>query len=155
MFASRKSCNGEGNEYLQTGDHHFTFPLTSGTNDIVKQNREGIGNHEPLFVVVNPYKSARAFLKEDGSFFNSDNNDILISAIKKSEVGDKVCIRSYNTSGKNQQVTLHCFGNMSHIIKTNLIEQSLQSIQNQNSPNNLKMEFGKNAIETFTVEIKK
>src|SRR6185312_7532179 len=82
LFASRRSCHGEGNEYLQTGDHHFTFPFTSGTNNLLQQNREGIGNHEPLFVVVNPYISRKAILQEDGSFFNSDNNDILISAIK-------------------------------------------------------------------------
>ncbi|HET7116623.1 MAG TPA: glycosyl hydrolase-related protein [Hanamia sp.] len=155
LFASRKSCNGEGNDYLQTGDHHFTFPFTSGSNDIMKQNREGISNHEPLFVVVNLYKSAKAFLKEDGSFFNLDNKDVLISAIKKSEDGDKVCIRSYNVSGKNQEATLHCFGNMTHPVKTNLIEQPLLSLQNQNTHNNLKLKFEKNSIETFTAEIKK
>jgi alpha-mannosidase len=155
LFASRKSCNGEGNEYLQTGDHHFTFPFTSGSNDIPKQNREGIGNHEPLFVVVNPYKSAKAFLKEDGSFFNFDNNDILISAIKKSEDGDKICIRLYNTSEKTQDATLHSFGSMSHSVRTNLIEQPLQSIYNQNSPNTIKLKFEKNAIETLSTEIRK
>ena len=155
LFASRKSCNGEGNEYLQTGDHHFTFPFTSGSNNLLQQNREGIGNHEPLFVVVNPYISRKAILEEDGSFFNSDNNDILISAIKKSEEGDKVCIRSYNTSGKNQEATLYCFGNMTYPVKTNLIEQPLQSFKNQNSPNTIKLNFEKNAIETFTADITK
>lgn len=155
LFASRKSCNGEGNEYLQTGDHHFNFPFTSGSNDLLQQNREGIANHEPLFVVVNPYKSSKVFLKEDGSFFNSDNNDILISAIKKSEDGDKVCIRLYNTSGNGQEVSLHSFGSMSHPIKTNLIEQPLQSIQNQNTPKTIKLKFEKNAIETFTTEVEK
>ncbi len=155
LFASRKSCNGEGNEYLQTGDHHFTFPFTSGSNNLLQQNREGIGNHEPLFVVVNPYISRKAILEEDGSFFNSDNNDILISAIKKSEEGDKVCIRSYNTSGKNQEATLYCFGNMTYPVKTNLIEQPLQSFRNQNSPNTIKLNFEKNAIETFTTDITK
>jgi len=155
LFASRRSCHGEGNEYLQTGDYHFTFPFTSGSNNLLQQNREGIGNHEPLFVAVNPYISRKAILQEDGSFFNSDNNDILISAIKKSEDGDKVCIRLYNTSGNAYDTTLHCFRNMSHPVRTNLIEQPLQSIQNQSSPNAIKLKFEKNAIETFTAGIAK
>ncbi len=155
LFASRKSCNGEGNDYLQTGGHHFTFPFTSGANGLLKQNREGINNHVPLFVVVSPYKSSHAFLKEDGSFFNSGNNDILISAIKKSEDGDKVCIRLYNASGNAQGATLHCFGGMSNPMRTNLIEQPLQLIQTQNTPNNIKLKFEKNAIETLTTEVKK
>ena len=29
LLASRKSCHGEGNEYLQTGNHFFTFSMTS------------------------------------------------------------------------------------------------------------------------------
>ncbi len=153
LLASRKSCNGEGNDYLQTGDHHFSFPFTSGSHNLLQQNREGIGNHEPLFVVVNPYKSSKVFLKEDGSFFNSDNNDILISAIKKSEDGDRVCVRLYNASGNAQEANLHCFENMSHVMKTNLIEQSLQSLPNQNTPNTLKLKFEKNGIETFVTNV--
>ena len=41
LFASRKSCHWEGNEYLQTGDHHFTFPFTSGSDEFIgtKQGR--------------------------------------------------------------------------------------------------------------------
>ncbi|HSN08507.1 MAG TPA: glycosyl hydrolase-related protein, partial [Hanamia sp.] len=153
LFASRKSCNWEGNDYLQTGDHHFTFPFTSGSADLLQQNREGISNHVPLFVVVDPYRAAHASLKESYSFFNSGNKDILISAIKKSEDGDKVCIRLYNTSGSRQEATLHSFANMSHSTKTNLIEQPLQLLQHQNNPNTLKLEFNKNAIETLTTVV--
>ncbi|MGB8317686.1 MAG: glycoside hydrolase family 38 C-terminal domain-containing protein, partial [Ignavibacteriaceae bacterium] len=29
LLASRRSCHWQGNEYLQTGDHHFEFSLTS------------------------------------------------------------------------------------------------------------------------------
>ena len=29
LLASRRSCHWEGNEYLQTGDHHFRFSITS------------------------------------------------------------------------------------------------------------------------------
>ena len=70
-------------------------------------------------------------------------------------MGFKVCIRSYNTSGKNQEATLYCFGNMTYPVKTNLIEQPLQSFKNQNSPNTIKLNFEKNAIETFTTDITK
>ena len=87
------------------------------------------------------------------SFFNSDNNDILISAIKKSEDGDKVCIRLYNTSGSAKEATLHSFANMSHSTETNLIEQPLQLIQHQTNPNNINLQFKNNAIETLTTVV--
>lgn len=46
-------------------------------------------------------------------------------------------------------------GEMEHLVKTNLIEQPLQLLQNQNSLNTIKLKFEKNSIETFTTEIKK
>ena len=121
--------------------------------NLLEQNREGIGNHVPLFAVVDPYQADHPSLKETKSFFNSGNKDILISAIKKSEDGDKVCIRLYNTSGSSQEATLHSFANMSHVTKTNLIEQPLQLLQHQNNSNTIQLQFKKNDIETLTTVV--
>jgi alpha-mannosidase len=42
LLASRRSCNGNGNWYPQTGDHHYRFPITSTTGGWRARWREGI-----------------------------------------------------------------------------------------------------------------
>lgn len=154
LFASRKSIHGLGNEYLQTGDHHFTFSFTSsGTSDLVAQNMQGIGNHVPLFSVANPLSCSASSLYDRYSFLNTDNQNILITALKKAEDEDKITVRFYNASGKEQEVKLNFFRRPTNTMKTNIIEEVLQPLQSQDESNAIKLEVGKYSIETLNTNL--
>lgn len=151
LLASRKSCNSLGNEYLQTGDHHFTFSFTSGKDNLPEQDLKGIGNHVPLFVVTDPYRNSQSFLQENGSFLNMDNPDIIITAVKKAEDNDHVCVRFYNTSDKSQPVSLRFFRNLTGAVQTNLIEQPEKPSITTPQKNILRLQAGKYDIETWLI----
>ncbi|TAN14251.1 MAG: hypothetical protein EPN37_11940 [Chitinophagaceae bacterium] len=150
LLASRMSCNAQGNEYLQTGDHRFTFPFTSGEDDLSSQDKKGISNHVPLFVAVNPYRSDHPSLSESLSFLRTGSRDIIITAVKKAEEDDKVCVRFYNLSGKMQQVPLIFFRNIRNMTETNLIEKPLASSKNDSAGNETGLSAEKYGIETYT-----
>ena len=47
LLASRRSCHGEGNWYLQEGDHHYRFSLTSHAAGWRNGYRAGIAANSP------------------------------------------------------------------------------------------------------------
>ena len=52
LLASRRSCHGEGNFYLQPGDHSYSFTLTSGTGDWKNTLQNGKQPNMPLQPLV-------------------------------------------------------------------------------------------------------
>jgi alpha-mannosidase len=149
LLASRKSCHGEGNEYLQTGDHYFSFSLTSSQPDWKQGYKPALQANEKLLAVNDPvpYKDAR--LPEKLSFFGISASNVLISTIKKDEKEPSVIIRLIEMEGKDSTVTLKSFKQFESIDQTNLIEETLNS---NSLKNGASLSIGHQAIETFRLK---
>jgi alpha-mannosidase len=150
LISSRRSCHGEGNEYLQTGDHTFSFSLTSHKPDWENRFRPGMEANEKLRAVFQPEPYAEASLPEELSFFSVDQDNLLISTVKKSEDEDAAVIRLYNISGKETEVRIKEFKNFSQAYKLNLIEEQVSPIPLQDG--SFLQKIGKFAIETYSVK---
>ena len=147
LLASRKSCHWEGNDFLQAGDHHFAFSITSHQPDWKNGYRFGRQANEKLHVVINPQKKKNANLPEVLSFFSTGDNNIIISAIKKCEDDNSLILRLFETEGKSINSHLNTYFNLNDALKTNIIEEEGEKIPV--SKNQLNFEIGKYAIETY------
>ncbi|MDX1700039.1 MAG: glycoside hydrolase family 38 C-terminal domain-containing protein, partial [Melioribacteraceae bacterium] len=147
LLASRKSCHSEGNEYLQTGDHHYFFSFTSHRSGWENGLKLGKGANEKLFVVVNPKQYNDSFLPEQESFFSVDRENVIVSTIKKAEDDNSVIVRIYDLSGESEQIELNCNRDILNAIRTNLIEEGNEELEsNQKS---VSLNLGKYSIETI------
>ena len=80
------------------------------------------------------------------SFFNTSDDMVRISTIKKSE-DDHVIMRLVEMEGINKQTSVNLSKSFSELIKTNLIEEEQENM-NQ-SGENIRVNIGNNAIETY------
>jgi alpha-mannosidase len=106
LLASRRSCHGQGNWYLQEGDHHYRFSLTSHETGWRSGYKDGIGAGDDLRAVVGPRAVTGAALPEKGSFFAFSAGNVLIGTIKKAEDDNGVILRCYDIEGKPAEVRL-------------------------------------------------
>ena len=150
LFASRRSCHGEGNEYLQTGDHYFSFTLTSHKPGWENGYRTGMEANEKLRAVFLPNSFATASLPEELSFFSSDKDNLIISTVKKAEDYNTTVIRLYNISGKETEVRIKGFKGFSNVSKSSLIEEPANAITTENGC--IHQTIGKYSIETYIVK---
>jgi len=148
LLASRKSCHGLGNDYLQTGDHEFIFSLNSHKPGWENGYRFGVEANEKLHVVSDFQTFADADLSEEMSFFSLDADNVIISVLKKATDSDEVVIRAYELEGLDTTVKLESAFKFQSIAKTNLIEQVLD----QPAKVDMQMNLGRFAIETFLLK---
>ncbi|MDO5977894.1 glycosyl hydrolase-related protein [Flavivirga spongiicola] len=149
LLASHKSCHGEGNWYHQTGDHHFKFSIKSHKPSDKTSYQFGTSSNHPLRTVLKIKTNKEGKLPSDMSFFNVSDSMVRISTIKKSEDDDNVIMRLVEMGGSDKQTTVNLSQPFSELIKTNLIEEEENNI-NQ-SGKNMDISIGKNAIETYKI----
>jgi len=147
LLASRRSCHGEGNEYLQTGNHYFSFSLNSHQAGWEYGYFPGKQANEKLFLVVNPKAYADASHPQEKSFFSVENDNIIISTIKKAEDDQSIVLRMYDIKGVNSEVSLHSDLKFTKAISTNLIEEEIEKIPIEK--NIVKINIGHHSIETI------
>ncbi len=155
LFASRRSCHGEGNEYLQTGNHYFKFSMSSHNPGWINGYKFGRQANEAMFVVVNPKPFATANLPQEKSFFSfnnpkGDSEDVIISTIKKADDDNSVIVRIYDIKGENRNVVLKSANDFKSAIITNLIEEEIKEIPAEK--NKVKVELGHHSIETIKLK---
>lgn len=150
LFASRKSCHGEGNDYHQTGHHHFVFSITSHEQGWKNGFRFGKESNEPLFSVIALEQFANAILNESESFLRIGNSDVVVTAMKKAENENGVVIRFYNLDGNDSKVKLQLFKEFNQAFKTNLIEEEEAKLKLNKK--DLKVDIGK--FEIGTIKLK-
>jgi len=152
LLASRRSCHGLGNEYLQTGDHYFNFSFTSHASGWGNGFRFGKEANEKLHVVVNPRQYSNAYLPSEKSFFSIDNKDIIVSATKKCDDDNSIILRLYNISDMDKDITINTENIFSNAILTNIIEEEHNSLNYTSGK--IKLKIGHNAIETIKLKLK-
>ena len=123
LLASRRSCNQQGNWYLQPGDHSFHFSVTSHKNDWRSNFHSSVGAAQPMPVVVDPARTGSQ-LPESLSFFSVDQANALISTIKKSENSQHAVLRLYDIAGRATNVQLNSFFQLNGLEPTSLIEEA-------------------------------
>ena len=128
LFASRKSCHGEGNEYRQYGDHHFSFSLYTNSPGWKNSFREGKQSRSRPYVVIDPGETKNGSLPEELSFFSTSGDLSLISALKMSESGDSFIMRLYSLDNKKVSDNVTSFFKVTNAEETNLIEEYLSPL---------------------------
>lgn len=128
LFASRKSCHGEGNEYRQYGDHHFSFSLYTQSPGWENGFRQGKQARSNPYVVIDPGEIKNGLLPEDYSFFSTSGDLTVISAIKKSESGDSFIMRLYSLDDRKVNDKVNSFFKVIKAAETNLIEEQLSPV---------------------------
>jgi alpha-mannosidase len=147
LLASRKSCHWEGNEYSQAGNHSYRYMLTSNGANEVMGDRLAKQHNDPLYIVVNPERSISANLPESVSFISLDNENVIISAVKKSEVDNDLVVRMYDAEGVRNEVNLKVWQKVEASFHTNIIEEDPKRTEDLLVP--------KYSIETFKLQLEK
>jgi alpha-mannosidase len=148
LLASRRSCHGEGNWYLQEGDHNFRFSMTSHGPGWRNGYKRGIQPNRPLIAVnAMPRTDAAAWLPGTMSFLSSSAPNVLVSAIKKAEDDDSLILRVYDIEGKDTEPNLRLFVPIEAAEKTNIIEKDGTPLELGTS--GLTVKIGHHAVETL------
>jgi len=122
LLASRRSCHGQGNWYLQEGDHEYRFSITSHVTGWRNGVKPGIGANVPFFMTVGGASAASGSLPEEMSFFKISANNVVVSTIKKAEDDDSVIVRCYDIEGRPADVEIASFAPFAKAELTNMIE---------------------------------
>jgi alpha-mannosidase len=151
LLASRRSCNGEGNWYVQAGDHHYSFAITSHEGGWRNGWRDGIAANHPLIPVINLKARTDASLPESKSFFSLSESNVVISTIKKCEDDNSVVVRLYDIEGRDTQPSLASFLPVSEAKHVNIIEEPDANMD----PNGheVRVPVGRHAIETVKLSL--
>ena len=150
LFASRQSCHGEGNDYLQTGDHSFLFSLTSSTADWRSSYKSGLQANEKLIAMVasKPYYDAE--LPEELSFIGNVADNLMVTTMKKAENSQDIIIRMVEMEGKDTLSKIDLFQPVKKMKKVNLIEEPFRD---PDPVIDLNIDIGHHAIETYSIEL--
>ncbi|HBH82269.1 MAG TPA: alpha-mannosidase [Bacteroidales bacterium] len=151
LFASRKSCHWEGNDYIQLGDHHFSFSLYIHEPGWKNGFRSGKQGQNKLYSTMDPISGSSRPLPEEQSFFSVSGELMMFTALKKSEDDNSITLRMTDMSGAEQNIELEMFMPLTKIYKTNLIEEE-EKVSNL-SGKSFNLKVGKNSIETFKLKL--
>ena len=149
LLASRKSCHGLGNWYLQEGDHFFHFSLFSHESGWQNGYRLGKQPNHPLQAVAKTESTGKEKLPSEKSFCSLENSNIIISTIKKCDDDNTVILRSYEMEGKDSDVVVNWFTPVIRIERTNLIEEEGKILPLKDKI--IQMKVGHNAIEAVKI----
>lgn len=147
LLASRRSCHGEGNWYLQAGDHSYHFSLSSYDGNWRGGYRFGMESNLPLFPVTHPRSGMTGYLPEMKSFCSVSAENLIVSTVKKCETDDSVVIRCFDIEGRDTNAAVLWFTDVGELYRTSMIEEEPQSLPMGNKAINIHV--GHHAIETF------
>ncbi len=109
LLASRKSCHGLGNYYLQAGDHSYRFSLFSHGGGAENGRRMGVAANSPLIAVTQTGAPARADQPEARSFFGVSASNVVITTVKKAEDEDAIAVRCCEMDGRGAEASITSF----------------------------------------------
>ncbi len=109
-------------EYMDLGMHEFMYSIYP-FKDNADAERRATELNSPLRFVNASFHNGE--LPEMKSCFSCDNNDIVVSAIKKCEDNDKTIVRFVEMNGENSDVNIQIFDKN---IKTEFTHNSLKTV---------------------------
>jgi alpha-mannosidase len=151
LLASRRSCHGQGNFYLQPGNHSYTFTFTSGSGTWKNNIQSGKQSNMPLQPVIVKAQNRQGGLTENRSFVQVNKNNVIVSALKKTDNENNYIIRLYEVAGEDTDVTVTLPLSIEKLWKTDMIEENGTEIPS--SGNSFTFKIGHNAIETFKIKL--
>jgi alpha-mannosidase len=151
LLASRRSCHWLGNWFLDPGDHHFEFSLTSGKGDWRGSYHAATAAAQPLVAVCGTSIKKGVGQPESQGFVTLDKKNVLVSTLKRADDDDNYIIRLYEMEGQDTEVTVTFPFRLSKAWITDMIEETPREITV--SGNSLVLKIGHNAIETFKVAL--
>lgn len=149
LLASRRSCHGLGNWFLDPGDHYYHFSITSGKGDWRNTYHQGTAASQPLIAVCGDAVKKSEGLPETFGFLKVDKKNVIVSTVKKADDDNNYIIRLYEMEGKDTQVTVTFPFPIKKAWKTDMIEENPVEIPVVN--NSLVLTVGHNAIETYKI----
>jgi alpha-mannosidase len=147
LLASRRSCHGEGNDYHQTGHHSYSFSITSHEGGWKNGIHFGRESNEQLFAIVAPQKFDQAMLDESLSFLKVEQENIIVTAMKKAENEDAMVIRLFNYDDHDTEINLNLWKSFNAAIETSLIEEEGKPLTLDK--NELQLKVGHHEIKTI------
>ncbi len=153
LLASRKSCNSQGNYYLQPGNHSYQFCFTSFKGDWKNNVQKGKQQNQSLIPIVVNVQKRKDGLPESRSFASLNADNIVITTMKKADDDDNYIIRLCEMDGKDTEITIKLPLTIEKAWKTNMIEENEKEIGIHDN-NSLTLNIGHNAIETIKLRLK-
>jgi alpha-mannosidase len=149
LLASRRSCHSEGNWYLQEGDHHYRFSLTSHAAGWRNGYRAGITANNSLIAAAIPFDARvpAAGLPESKSFLPTTASSLMLATMKKAEADDAVILRIYDIEGKDGETEVRLPVAVKGAVRTNIIEEEGAALKPRKG--RLVLPVGHHAVETL------
>jgi alpha-mannosidase len=159
LLATRRSCNSspDSNWYLQRGNHHFKFCMTSfgktwwdntATTFSWKDIRQnGDQANQPMDALVIEDRPQDGKLPDQYSFAKVNSRNVIVSTIKKCEDDDHVVLRCYDIEGVDSDLKVDFFKPVKDSWLTNIIEEEPVKTAKDDV-----FRVGKYAIETFKLK---
>jgi alpha-mannosidase len=147
LLCSAYSCSRWKHCWTQPGDHTFTFSIYSHQGGWRNGYRRGVATNNPLMpIAVKPNPSGK--LPTTKSFLSVSADNVIVTAVKKSEDSNDIAVRFYEAEGKDKTkvVITPSFG-VKAAHKTNLIEEDPAKMPH--TTKDATLEVGKYSIETI------
>ncbi len=131
------------------GVYIFRFSFTSGKGDWTAQKswRAGMALSAPLIPVVALNPLSDKLLPPEQSFFSLGADNLVLTAIKKSESGENIVVRAFEIQGKATSSSLRFLGQERRFHATNLLEE--ETPKGEQSV----LQFDPYEIDTLTVVV--
>ncbi|HUX94927.1 MAG TPA: glycosyl hydrolase-related protein [Bacteroidales bacterium] len=150
LLSSHKSCHYLGNWYSQKGSHSFRFTLFSHQPGWQNGYQFGVEGNHPLYPVVMD-KPQKGIFPAEMSFINFSSPLVRVTALKKDDKSNSLILRVVNMEEKKKNVDMKLWFPAVTFIQTNIIEEDLKDTGQKGKE--VKIELGKNSIETFRIGI--
>ncbi len=129
-FTSVKVVRGEkamGQHYPPLGTYTLRYSLSSAAGDwrSSKAYRAGLALNDPLLPVSAVDSVSQKYLPPLKSFVSVEQDNVVISAVKKADTDSSVLIRVYEIEGKPVSTPARFLGEAAAFKETNLLEEEL------------------------------
>jgi alpha-mannosidase len=113
------------------GTYVFRYSLSSGKGDwrAAKSYRTGMGLNHALIPVSPADELSRKTLAPSASFCSLEGGNLVLSALKKSESGEGLILRIYDTAGQRGETPVELVGQKRRFREVNLLEEDMTAAE--------------------------
>jgi alpha-mannosidase len=114
-------------QFPPAGTYVFRYSLSSAKGDwrSAKSYRAGMAFNTALIPVSPADDLSQKSLPPTQSFCSFEGDNLVLSALKKSEAGDGVVLRLYDTTGEQSETSLNLLGQKQRFRELNLLEENV------------------------------